>query len=1050
MHLGNWHNLDKKPTDMKNQTQPWKNRLGRTLAKMTAGAAVLAAAPAADAQTMLHRWSFNGDGTDSIGGANATLVGAATFGPSDLQVPGGGPFANYADVNIANTLNTNPSLTVESWFTLNALQDWSKVWMFGQDTSGEPSLSYIGLTPRTGLGGNPPKVDFNPTNANEFNTSGGVNPPALALGVTYQAVAVLDAANNQISLYIDGVLVDTGSMGGFNVTNLAPNKMRIGAGFYYGDQDLNGTINEVRIYGGAVGGLQIAVNAITGPDVVDNIVALNSLVLNVSSNVTVGDLQNTSVTFNTLNYGVIEISNSIDVTYSVEPSGILQVTSDGRIHALAPGSAVVTATRGAVSSSATINVADVPLALAHRYSFSDGDGDVAVNSIDPTWNGEIRNAFIQNNEVVLSGGTFSADPGIPHVDLPNGILTNFNSISVEAWVTANTLENWARLYDFGSSNAGEDMVDSATVSMMLTPRGNGNDLRAEISNPQAITARVGNPLPMGVKSHLVYTIDAVSQVARLYLDGVQIAVTSNVTARPKNLGVTVNNWIGRSQFNDPAFDGTVDEFRIWTRALSGSHVALNAHAGPDEVFNSAAVQTVSVIITNSTMVGGTTQHAAALATYAQASDVPVTGVVTNWTSSDTNVVTVSASGLVTAVGPGSATISATVDGVTGTSSAITISVVQPTISQQPASISKYIGGVATFSVTAGGGQLTYQWKHAGVNIPNATNSTLVVSNLTAASGGQYTVGVTNSAGGVLSDPATLTILTTPWLAHRWSFDDNLDSVRGVACNVRGGAYIDGGQLVLPGGGVRQNCGEINGVDDGTGNGIGLTLNTNASMTFEGWMTVSNLNNWSKGWMFGNPNGGGAQPGLSYVDLTPRAGADGNVPSMSIDSVLAGEVNTRGGANPAQWVAGQLYHVACVYDADIDTMSFYLDGALVDSASMGGRRIDQLNVTEAYLGAAVHWGDQDLTGSFDEFRVYIGALPAYQIAANYQNGPSVVAPGAGLAIAPAASGNVTISWAAGTLQASGSVSGTYTNVPGAVSPYTVPATAPQLFYRVQLQ
>jgi len=61
--------------------------------------------------TLMHRWSFNGDTTDSVGGANATLVGTAVIANNQLQLPGGGPFANYAYVNIGPALSTNASLT---------------------------------------------------------------------------------------------------------------------------------------------------------------------------------------------------------------------------------------------------------------------------------------------------------------------------------------------------------------------------------------------------------------------------------------------------------------------------------------------------------------------------------------------------------------------------------------------------------------------------------------------------------------------------------------------------------------------------------------------------------------------------------------------------------------------------------------------------------------------------------------------------------------------------------------------------------------------------
>jgi len=44
--------------------------------------------------------------------------------------------------------------------------------------------------------------------------------------------------------------------------------------------------------------------------------------------------------------------------------------------------------------------------------------------------------------------------------------------------------------------------------------------------------------------------------------------------RPSNLGNTANNWIGRSQFAvDPFFDGFIDDFRIYSRALSATEIA---------------------------------------------------------------------------------------------------------------------------------------------------------------------------------------------------------------------------------------------------------------------------------------------------------------------------------------------------------------------------------------------------------------------------------------------------------------------------------------------
>jgi hypothetical protein len=61
--------------------------------------------------------------------------------------------------------------------------------------------------------------------------------------------------------------------------------------------------------------------------------------------------------------------------------------------------------------------------------------------------------------------------------------------------------------------------------------------------------------------------------AVLYVDGVQVGTNTAVTLRPTDLGKTSNNYIGRSQFSaDPYLDGDIDEFRVYSRALSSSEI----------------------------------------------------------------------------------------------------------------------------------------------------------------------------------------------------------------------------------------------------------------------------------------------------------------------------------------------------------------------------------------------------------------------------------------------------------------------------------------------
>ena len=83
--------------------------------------------------------------------------------------------------------------------------------------------------------------------------------------------------------------------------------------------------------------------------------------------------------------------------------------------------------------------------------------------------------------------------------------------------------------------------------------------------------------------------------------------------------------------------------------------------------------------------------------------------------------------------------------------------ITPTIVTNPVSQTVTAGQPASFGVLAGGFPLTYQWQHAGTNLPGATASTLNLASATVDNAGSYAVIVTTPAGSVTSSPATLTV-----------------------------------------------------------------------------------------------------------------------------------------------------------------------------------------------------------------------------------------------------------------------------------------------------
>jgi hypothetical protein len=63
-------------------------------------------------------------------------------------------------------------------------------------------------------------------------------------------------------------------------------------------------------------------------------------------------------------------------------------------------------------------------------------------------------------------------------------------------------------------------------------------------------------------------IDGAAMTFKVYQDGIVVA-SGTTTVLPKDLGVTNQNWLGRSQFTaDAYFVGQLDEFRLYNRALS--------------------------------------------------------------------------------------------------------------------------------------------------------------------------------------------------------------------------------------------------------------------------------------------------------------------------------------------------------------------------------------------------------------------------------------------------------------------------------------------------
>ena len=82
------------------------------------------------------------------------------------------------------------------------------------------------------------------------------------------------------------------------------------------------------------------------------------------------------------------------------------------------------------------------------------------------------------------------------------------------------------------------------------------------------------------------------------------------------------------------------------------------------------------------------------------------------------------------------------------------------ITDQPDHVSTAAGSNVSFSVTATGDSLAYQWRKDGSDIPLADSSALELTSVSVADRGNYDVFISNSCGAIASDIAILQVVTS--------------------------------------------------------------------------------------------------------------------------------------------------------------------------------------------------------------------------------------------------------------------------------------------------
>jgi hypothetical protein len=155
-----------------------------------------------------------------------------------------------------------------------------------------------------------------------------------------------------------------------------------------------------------------------------------------------------------------------------------------------------------------------------------------------------------------------------YVTLPDGVVDGLDGDwSVSTWVKPSALPTWARVFDIGSGSGSSMFLTLNTGNgprFAITTSGAGGEQR--LSHP-------GQNLPLNEWSRVTVTVSGTT--GTLYVDGEAVATNDQMTISPADLGASNGrNWLGRSQYgSDPAFEGAIDDFAIYGRALSAAEVA---------------------------------------------------------------------------------------------------------------------------------------------------------------------------------------------------------------------------------------------------------------------------------------------------------------------------------------------------------------------------------------------------------------------------------------------------------------------------------------------
>ena len=497
--------------------------------------------------TLAHRWSFNGDLTDSVGGQTATMKNASfvDYGTGKAVTLTGGSSGNsYIDLG-ANALPVDATgVTVELWARNDAYVNSARMFDFGNANNHSVMLCWVASNENQDYA----IVRYAPQST--VLTQHELAP--YTYGKMFHIAATFSANGDGTWTFraykqdaTTGATMKTTTLkaqSGWSLANLIQTHCYLGQGFDSAGS-AKATYDEVRIWNGVLTEAQLSANAVAGPDA-----PCGGEVK--SGTATVG-----GVTVRVGADGATIDTNGKDVEFSAPVSSL----ADG---------------------------------LVHRWSFN-GDFSDSIGGMTATASGYSFVGLNGGQAVKLTGKASNTSC----VDLgANVIPTDGSGATVELWARSDETTSSARIFDIGSGNNSIMMCWTASADV------NTDYLLVRYGSYtiQTFTRSELAPYTPGTEYHIAATYSPNSD-GSWTVQGYKQNLTTGVTEKHSVLvppsGWTLEKVIQEHAYLGRAYDGAVDsaatydEVRIYKRALSEAELMASAVAGPDADLSSALVKT---------------------------------------------------------------------------------------------------------------------------------------------------------------------------------------------------------------------------------------------------------------------------------------------------------------------------------------------------------------------------------------------------------------------------------------------------------------------------